>query len=177
MAKINKKILTNKSSSKSSSKSNDKVDKDLNLILDEASKITMNNLDFDKSFEEQGKILCDIKNLLSNKKSFTCNPIITKKLDDNNFNKEYQQFKKKYSTTTVPVLDKSNKKQKSKTRSKLANKQLSKKKISKKQSSKKQSTKKKFSKKQSSKKNNLNARYPVVIIKKHTPRKNVIYVE
>ena len=38
-----------------------KYNKDLNYILNEAKKITLDDLEFDNMFNQQSKILCDIK--------------------------------------------------------------------------------------------------------------------
>ncbi len=71
---------------------------DLADILKEAENITLDNLDFNKTFREQGKILCDIKQMLGSKnndnKPFVCNPIISSKLSDTKFQELYENFKK-----------------------------------------------------------------------------------
>lgn len=74
---------------------------DLNNILKEAENITLDSLNFNKTFKEQSKILCDIKYMLSKNKNnsnndikpFTCNPIISRKLNDTKFNKLFQKIK------------------------------------------------------------------------------------
>jgi hypothetical protein len=99
-------------SSKSSldSKINGSLDNNLKTILDEADKITMNELEFDTIFKEQSKILCDIKTLLTNEKNGTitkCN-IIGK--NDNNFKQLLNVYKKKYSRNNIySTLTKKNK--------------------------------------------------------------------
>ena len=183
---------------------------DLENILNQAENITLESLDFNKTFKEQGKILCDIKYMLSKNanntnnakngnnidKPFTCNPIISSKLNNNKFNELYQKFKKNYiiSKLEKKTNSKKNIKQKLKTSisptlhtlptkhklNKLNKLNKSKnKKISKNKNKKKSSKKKSLlgkNKRKSSKKYELNTRYPIVIIKKRTPRKNVIYL-
>jgi hypothetical protein len=148
---------------------------ELDKILKEAENITLDNLDFNKTFKEQGNILCEIKHMLSknNRKNdntpFTCNPVISRKLNDTSFNELYQKFKKqnnllssKISTSSrIRISKKSSKKNK---RSKLISKGYRAK------SKSKSSNNKKITKYK------LNTRYPIVIIKKRTPRKNVIYL-
>ena len=78
---------------------NNNISSDLDNILKEAENITLDSLDFNKTFKEQGAILCDIKHLLSkntrntDNKPFACNSIISSKLNDKRFNELYQQFK------------------------------------------------------------------------------------
>jgi hypothetical protein len=134
----------------------------------------MDNLDFDKSFYEQGKILCDIKKLLANDKSIACNPIITNKLNQTNFHEQYQHLKNKYSIfkandLTQSKTDKKIDKGTRKTTIKSINKTSQQKKS-------KKPNRSLSDKKYKSKTGNINSRYPVVVIKKRTPRKNVIYV-
>jgi hypothetical protein len=155
---------------------------ELDKILKEAENITLDSLDFNKTFKEQGKILCEIKNMLSknNRKNdnapFTCNPVISKKLNDTSFNELYQKMKKqnnllsskistgKISTSSrIRIRNKSSKKNKQ-------SKTLSKGLLSKSKSKSKSSNNKKTTKYK------LNTTYPIVIIKKRTPRKNVIYL-
>ena len=164
-----------KSRSKESRTIKNNTADELDKILKEAENITLDSLDFNKTFKEQGKILCEIKNMLSknNRKNdnapFTCNPIISRKLNDTTFNELYQKLKKqnnllssKISTSSrIRIRNKSSKKSK---RSKITSKRLRSK-------SKSNSTdNKKITKYK------LNTRYPIVIIKKRTPRKNVIYL-
>ena len=150
---------------------------ELDKILKEAENITLDSLNFNKTFKEQGKILCEIKNMLSknNRKNdnapFTCNPVISKKLNDTSFNELYQKLKKqnnllssKISTSSrIRIRNKSSKKNK---RSKTPSKELRSKFKSKSRSSNNKKTTK----------YKLNTTYPIVIIKKRTPRKNVIYL-
>jgi len=156
---------------------NNKETKDLNEILNLADKITLSDLDFKKSFNEQGAILCDIKKMLnsknSNNKAFQCNPIIKNKLNDIKFNTLYQQFK----NDKIPIkLHVSKLKTHTKAKSKLFNKHT---RLNQSRTSKSKYSKKKKSgihKKHSNKmKPEINARYPIVIIKKRGPRKNVFY--
>ena len=141
---------------------------DLDKILKEAENITLDSLDFNKTFKEQGKILCEIKHMLSknNQKNdntpFTCNPIISKKLNDTSFNELYQKIKKQNNLVSSKIFKSSritiksnNKNRKNKVKSK----------DSRYNSKSKMLTKYK-----------LNSKYPIVIIKKRTPRKNVIYL-
>jgi hypothetical protein len=163
---------------------------ELNKILKEAQTITLDSLDFNKTFKEQGKILCEIKHMLSrnnknnDNKPFTCNPIISKKLDNASFNQLFQKFKAKNNlangkiSTTSQSIKKSIKKQRQRAKSKASNRKASSRKASsRKASSRKASSRKASSRKSSNKtKYKLNTRYPIVIIKKRTPRKNVIYL-
>jgi hypothetical protein len=88
MKEHRRKLITNKNTTAN----------DLAEILKEAESITLDNLDFNKTFKEQGKILCDIKQMLVSKnndnKPFVCNPIISSKLNDDKFQKLYENFKK-----------------------------------------------------------------------------------
>lgn len=158
---------------------------DLDNILKEAENITLDSLDFNKTFKEQEQILCEIKHMLSKNHTnndtnndnipFTCNPIISKKLNDKSFNKLYQKFKIQnnllssniYTPSRIKIkLSKKHKRRKLKSKdshSKSKTKTKNKKKIS-------TYTPKKLTKYK------LNTRYPIVIIKKRTPRKNVIYL-
>jgi uncharacterized UPF0160 family protein len=149
---------------------------DLDIILKEAEHITLDNLDFNKTFKEQGKILCDIKNMLSKSKnnknnrnnqnkSFACNPIISSKLNNAKFNEIYQRYKKQNNLLNMKISSR-------KKTSKNINLNLSKSKILSKMSSLKSSS----SKRKKTTKYKINTRYPIVIIKKRTPRKNVIYL-
>jgi hypothetical protein len=212
----------NKSISKASSKSNidekidgkidekidGKIDGSLNnnlkIILNEADKITMNQLEFDTIFKEQSKILCDIKTLLNNEKKGTitkCN-IIGK--NDNKFNKLLDMYKKKYSRNTIystptkktkvhhklkPKVHRKSKPSKSSKLSKPYNKtKVHRKTISSKshrKSSKKQihsrttSTKKRTSriKNIQNAAKDLNLTYPIVLLKNKKPYKNVIMIK
>ena len=151
---------------------------DLDIILKEADKITLDSLDFNKTFKEQGKILCDIKFMLSKIKNnrnnrnnenrpFTCNPIISSKLNDAKFNELFQNFKKQYNLLDMknPLSSRGSLKS-SKKHNKRAN--TSKASLSNLKSKDNYNTK--------ITKYKLNTRYPIVIIKKQTPRKNVIYL-
>ena len=171
-----------KSRSKESRTIKNNTATELDKILKEAENITLDSLNFNKTFKEQGKILCEIKNMLSknNRKNdnapFTCNPVISKKLNDTSFNELYQKFKKNNNivsnkiSTLSRIRSKTIKKNK---RSKTSSKDY---RAKSKSSPKPKSSdnKKKVSEKLS--KYKLNTRYPIVIIKKRTPRKNVIYL-
>jgi len=155
---------------------------DLDEILKEAENITLDSLDFNKTFKEQGQILCEIKHMLSknNQKNdntpFTCNPVISKKLNDTAFNELYQKFKKKNNIVSNKISTLSRIKRKTIKKNKRS-KTSSKDYCTKSKSSpkpKSSDNKKKVSEKLS--KYKLNTRYPIVIIKKRTPRKNVIYL-
>ncbi len=149
---------------------------DLDNILKEAENITLESLDFNKTFKEQGKILCEIKNMLSknnrnnDNKPFTCSPIISRKINDTKFNELYQKFKQNNKIQGSKISTSSRRKSKSSKKNKLTVKSshaISKSKINKTSNARKSNkiTKYKF-----------NTRYPIVIIKKRTPRKNVIYL-
>jgi DNA-binding transcriptional MerR regulator len=142
---------------------------ELDKILKEAENITLDSLNFNKTFKEQGTILCEIKNMLSknNRKNdnapFSCNPIISKKLNDKSFNELYQKMKKQNNLLSTKISTPSRNRIKTKLskkhkRSKITSKRLH-------SIDKKKTTKYK-----------LNTTYPIVIIKKRTPRKNVIYL-
>jgi hypothetical protein len=168
--------MTKLKSKESRTIKNNNTDIDLDKILKEAENITLDSLDFNKTFKEQGKILCEIKYMLSKKnnnndnKPFTCNPVISNKLNDTLFNELYQKFKQqnqplssKISTSSSGI--KSSKKNK---QNKLISKNC------KSKASKTSMTCNTNNKKTT--KYKLNTRYPIVIIKKRTPRKNVIYL-
>jgi hypothetical protein len=154
--------------------------KDLNEILNLAEKITLNDLDFEKTFNEQGAILCDIKKMLNSKntnnKAFQCNPIIKNKLNNAQFNSIFQKFKQGKIPSTQPKSKaKVIKKKITKTFMKHSNtnypskhKSKPKMKISNKKTKAKTKDKAKA-------KTEINSRYPIVIIKKRGPRKNVFY--
>jgi len=77
------------------------LNNNLKLILDEADKITMNDLEFDHIFNEQAKILCDIKTLLQNEKtgktSLTkCNLFQNK--NDKNLKQLLNNYRQKYTS-------------------------------------------------------------------------------
>ena len=124
-----------KSRSKESRTIKNNTADELDKILKEAENITLDSLNFNKTFKEQGKILCEIKNMLSknNRKNdnapFTCNPVISRKLNDTTFNELYQKLKKqnnllssKISTSSrIRIRNKSSKKSK---RSKITSKGL-----------------------------------------------------
>jgi hypothetical protein len=83
---------------------------DLKLILDEADKITLTDLEFDKIFKEQTKILCDIKTILEEEKHKQISPnSIGKSMgkcniaalhNDSKFKTLLSNYKKKYSSIT-----------------------------------------------------------------------------
>lgn len=173
-----------KSKSKQSKTLKNNTVDELATILKEAENITLDSLDFNKTFKEQGAILCDIKYLLSknnknnrngNNKPFACNPVISNKLNDSKFNALYQQFKKQNNLLNNKHVIPSRIKN-----SKILSKNISKKlktRISKVKSKRSSRGSRRSSKESSSKtKYKLNTRYPIVIIKKQTPRKNVIYL-
>ena len=160
---------------------NNNTDIDLDKILKEAENITLDSLDFNKTFKEQGKILCEIKYMLSKNNRnndntpFTCNPVISKKLNDTSFNKLYQKFKEqnkllgsKISKSSIIKIKSSKKNKQSKLKSKIYSSSY------KSKTSKTNNTNNTNNKKTT--KYKLNTRYPIVIIKKRTPRKNVIYL-
>ena len=149
---------------------------DLDNILKEAENITLDSLDFNKTFKEQGKILCEIKNMLSknnrnnDNKPFTCSPIISRKLNDTKFNELYQKFKQNNKIQGSKIFTSSRRKSKSSKKNKLtvkSSRAISKSKINKTSNARKSNKITKYK---------LNTRYPIVIIKKRTPRKNVIYL-
>jgi len=176
--KNNSKDSKDSKSSKSSldSKINGSLDNNLKTILDEADKITMNELEFDTIFKEQSKILCDIKTLLTNEKNGTitkCN-IIGK--NDNNFKQLLNVYKKKYSRNNIySTLTKKNKPHRKSKSSKPHRKSRISRKTSKsiKSSKKKQSHNKLI---QNAAKN-LNLTYPIVLLKDKKPYKNVIMIK
>jgi hypothetical protein len=162
--------------------------KDLNEILNLAEKITLNDLDFEKTFNEQGAILCDIKKMLNSKntnnKAFQCNPIIKNKLNNAQFNSIFQKFKQGKIPSTQP---KSKAKSKPKSKAKVIKKKITKTFIKHSNtnypSKHKSKPKMKISNKKTKAKTKdktkakteINSRYPIVIIKKRGPRKNVFY--
>ena len=149
---------------------------ELNNILKEAENITLDSLDFNKTFKEQGKILCEIKYMLSKNKNnrnnenkpFTCNPIISSKLNDTKFNELFQKIKNQNNLASGKITTSSRKKINS------SKKQRHSKVILRVSSVKSKSNKNRKSSK--SNKTKINTRYPIVIIRKRTPRKNVIYL-
>jgi hypothetical protein len=173
-----------------------KYNNELTAILNEADKITMDNLDFNKTFTEQGAILCDIKKMLASNqnkqgdnKPFVCNPIIKSKLNDKNFSKLYENFKKgkdiakirKYKQKSVPtrmttIKRKSIKRKSIKRKTRITKKVKSK--PIKKSVDNQQKQEQKMQRQLKTEKaiKDINARYPVVIIKRRAPRKNVLYM-
>ena len=76
-----------------SKKNSNQSQTDLNRILEEADKITLKDLEFDRNFKEQSAILCDIKNLLQKEKGIkqsTCSLIKSHKNDNSDFNQLYK---------------------------------------------------------------------------------------
>ena len=149
---------------------------DLNNILKEAENITLDSLDFNKTFREQGKILCNIKYMLfknknssnNDNKPFTCNPIISSKLNDTKFNELFQKIKNKNNLASGKITTSSRMKIKSSKKQRHSNIAL--------RVSSVKSKSNKDSKPGKHSKTKLNNRYPIVIIRKRTPRKNVIYL-
>jgi len=158
---------------------NNNTTTELDKILKEAENITLDSLDFNKTFKEQGKILCEIKYMLSKNNRnndnmpFICNPVISQKLNDTSFNKLYQKFKQQnkllgsnISTSSRTKIKSSKKYKKSKSKTSHSN-SISKSKINNTSNTNNNKNTIKYK---------LNTRYPIVIIKKRTPRKNVIYL-
>ena len=153
-----------------SKKNSRHTETDLNRILEEADKITLKDLEFDRNFKEQSTILCDIKNLLQKEKGIkqsTCNLIKGHKTDNRDFNQLYKELKTKYTA-----------------RDSISSKHIKKSRHTKKKSSKSHS---RISKSKKQTKNtkintgkintgNINTRYPVVLINKSKPIKNLLYV-
>lgn len=141
------------------------LDKDLQFILEEADKITIGELEFDKLFREQSKILCDVKTLLQKDKDITnsskCDLSTIK--NDSKFKQILNNLKNKYSTKKQ-----NNKIHHSKKTRKPA-KKTSKSRISGKSKTKHSSSKNKIGK--------LNKDYPIILLKDNKPYKNVIMVK
>jgi hypothetical protein len=142
------------------------LDKDLKIILEEADKITMNDLEFDKLFREQSKILCDVKTLLQKDKDITnsskCNLSTIK--TTSKFKQHLNNLKNKYSITNQNTKSKRTRtKSKSHRKTKYSSNTKSSKKLSKKRS-----------------KNTIgkiNNNYPIILLKDKKPYKNVIMVK
>lgn len=174
------------------------VNNDLTRILKSANEITLDDLEFDKLFKEQKTILCDIRNILKktnnmDNNSATCDT--NTNLDD--FKTTYNRLKNKYSLngdinkmnmktkineiknklnsgkTTSRTKTKKNiysvGKNKSTTTSKSGHINISGRKNRQKSKNGSKSLLLKSS-------NKLNTRYPVVLINKSTPTKNLFYV-
>lgn len=149
---------------------------ELNNILKEAENITLDSLDFNKTFKEQGKILCDIKYMLSknknnhnnNNKPFTCAPIISSKLNDTKFNELFQKIKNQNNLSSGKITTSSRMNIKTIKTQRPSNVILRVSSVKSKSNKNRKSSK--------SNKTKINTRYPIVIIRKRTPRKNVIYL-
>jgi len=142
------------------------LDKDLKIILEEADKITMNDLEFDKLFREQSKILCDVKTLLQKDKDITnsskCN--LSTINTTSKFKQHINNLKKKYSITNQNTKSKRTRtKSKSHRKTKYSSNTKSSKKLSKKLSKNKMGK--------------INNNYPIILLRDKKPYKNVIMVK
>ena len=174
------------------------INKDLQSILDEADKITIDDLEFDKLFKEQAKILCDIKTLLEkdNQQSQRetlqkCNLTSSTSNNDSEFKQLLSTFKKKYSSnpkitkTDTGALTKETKKIIKHHKRQSSKRHSSKRHSSKRQSSKRHSNKIMYSQTniktngKSTKKSvgNVNNNYPIILLKDKKPYKNVIMIK
>ena len=143
------------------------LDKDLQFILGEADKITIGELEFDKLFREQSKILCDVKTLLQKDKDITnsskCDLSTIK--NDSKFKQIINNLKNKYSTNKQNNKIHNSKKTRKPSKSRISIKTKSKNKSKTKHSS----SKNKIGK--------LNKDYPIILLKDNKPYKNVIMVK
>ena len=163
------------------------INKDLQSILDEADKITIDDLEFDKLFKEQSKILCDIKTLLQkdNQKSQQetlqkCTLASSSSHNDSEFKQLLSTYKKKYSSS--PRITKTNTKAKlTKKITKHSKRHSRKRHSSKRHSSKRHSKTIKYSKTNRNPKGNqtgkVNNNYPIILLKDKKPYKNVIMLK
>ena len=174
---------------------NNNISSDLDNILKEAENITLNSLNFNKTFKEQGKILCELKYMLSKDKNndnygikhFTCNPIISRKLNDTKFNELFQKIKKDHNILDSKI-SKAAKRIKSSTQLCQSQRKIPSRKTKKAQKSRTilksrpKSIPLTYSKNKTKNKTkdiikyNLNTKYPIVLIKKQKPLKNVFYL-
>jgi len=145
------------------------LDKDLQFILGEADKITIGELEFDKLFREQSKILCDVKTLLQKDKDITnsskCDLSTIK--NDSKFKQILNNLKNKYST--IKQNNKINHSKKTSKTSKSSKSRISR--ISSKSKTKHSSSKNKI------KMGKINNDYPIILLKDKKPYKNVIMVK
>ena len=89
--------------SKLESQSQKTYNNSLKFILDEADKITLDDIEFDNILKEQSSILCDIKQILHNESKnknseFTCN--ISNIKNDNKFKKMIKDYTNNISSNT-----------------------------------------------------------------------------
>lgn len=168
----------------------DTLDNDLKLILNEADKVTMNDLEFDTIFNEQSKILCDIKTLLQNEKTgktslSKCN--LFEKKGNKNLKQLLYNYRHKYTIKKENVVkenvpkEEGNSQQVSRQHSKITSqsKPRSQSKI------RRHSKTRRHSKAKSTKSinrkqlisNDLNLNYPIVFLKNKKPYKNVLMVK
>jgi len=150
-----------------------KEENDLVLLLNEADKITLNDLDFDTILKEQSTMLCNINNIISKEgkvkgqfdsKNKDNNPLcnIVKLNNDSKFKNMLSKYKKKLNTSinkiktkktiSKKIVPKKNAKQINLFKYKATSINYATKKSSKKSRSKKSRSKKSRSKKSSSKK-------------------------
>lgn len=191
-SRIKSKIKTNSSLEKKLDGTlDDTLDNDLKLILNEADKVTMNDLEFDTIFNEQSKILCDIKTLLKNEKTgktslSKCN--LFEKKGNKNLKQLLHNYRHKYtirkdnvskeegnSQQTSRQHSKSASQSKPRRQSKTRRQSKPRRHTKQKQHSKAKSTKSINRKKLSS--TDLNLNYPIVFLKNKKPYKNVIMVK
>jgi hypothetical protein len=167
-------ITSEKTSEKTSQKS------DLTKILQAADKITLKDIEFDNTFREQSKILYDIKKLLDVENKYrtgSCD-LLNNQNNQNEFNKLYYELKNKYSG--LPTQDEINNfspVQKNKKSKKIQNKKTQSSRIRKnsiKSNCKSNCDCKKHRKSISHTK--INSKFPVVLVNKDKPVKNLIYV-
>lgn len=157
--------------SKPESQSQKTYNNSLKFILDEADKITLDDIEFDNILKEQSSILCDIKQILHNESKnknseFTCD--INNIKNDNKFKKMIKDYTTNISSNTSSSSSSSTSRiSKASSNSKLTkrtHKRLHKKSSHKKSSSKKSSSKKSAPKKLLSSKKSS---YPLKRISKH----------
>ena len=192
--------MTSKKKYKNTSRDIGNANNDLTMILKQADDITLDDLEFDKLFKEQKTILCNIRNILKKTNNMNDNNQSTcdtkTKIDD--FRTTYNQLKNKYSLTgeinkmnmKTKINEIKNKissgKTKSRTRTKKNIYTLGKNKRtttinsghgSRSGCKNRQNRHKNRSKSVLLKSSNkLNTRYPVVLVNKSTPTKNLFYV-
>ena len=85
-------------------KRNNIIPDDLDKLLQQTENITLDDAEFNKLFNEQEQILCDIKSILSNgsiKDTMNCENKIKNKLHTKKYLNQYNTFKQNYYNSNI----------------------------------------------------------------------------
>lgn len=147
-------------------------DKELSDLLNQADKITLDDLEFDKLFKEQGAILCDIRNILNNQDNAAACRLINKASG-----KQMKDFNNLYKDMKNEIITRSSKSEQTKPRRSISrHRKPSLSKSKPKQPRRSISRRSKLRRSISRKTKHMNSRYPIVILKKTKKQPNVLYL-